>query len=303
MKIFELFDKPKADVESRPFKGSEEYSAVKQIGDVYIRFLARRESTPKSFAMAHGMTTNHEWMVMFTAESGDESGGSTTYDLTGAGNEFKVFQFVMECFRSFIKEYDPEFISFESKVKEASRVSLYERMIKRLASDYVVKKKDSPFNSPYNRNSSFTYELFAKRLKPMGGLHEDQATHKKYKGGELHYNWKDDLEDEEFEGYIPKGYSKRVLELGGIYADEPGKGLGDKMMKDFLASPVAKEAELIFLDPVPNLGKNHGSKDSEEQQIRRLQAFYRRYGFKNNPKSNRMWLVQKGAIPDSKLPT
>ncbi len=299
MKIFELFDKPKADVESRPFKGSEEFGVSKTIDGRVIVFKATKEVVAKSFAMIHGLTDQAEWIVQFT----DNTVGDSTYDKTGKGNEFKVFQFVMDGLRTFIKEYDPEFISFESKIREPSRVKLYDRMVKRLASDYNVVRKDGAFNSPHNGNSSKEYRLFAKRLKPMGGLHEDQATHKKYKGGELHYNWKDDLEDEEFEGYIPKGYSKRVLELGGIYADEPGKGLGDKMMKDFLASPVAKEAELIFLDPVPNLGKNHGSKDSEEQQIRRLQAFYRRYGFKNNPKSNRMWLVQKGTIPDSKLPT
>ena len=299
MKIFELFDKPKTGPDTPTFKGSEQYSAGKQIGDLEIRFLAERESVSKSYAMIHGLTKPYVWIVQFSGNDG----GEDTFDITGKGNEFKVFQFVMDCFRSFIAEYDPEYISFESKIKDGSRVSLYERMIKRLASDYIVQKRDSPFNSPHNRNSSFTYNLFAKRLKPMDGLHESQSEHKKYKGGELHYNWKDDLEDEEFEGYIPKGYSKRVLELGGVYADEPGKGLGDKMMKDFLASPAAKEAELIFLDPVPNLGKNHGSKDSEEQQIRRLQAFYRRYGFKNRPGSNRMWLVQKGKIPDSKLPT
>jgi hypothetical protein len=127
--------------------------------------------------------------------------------------------------------------------------------------------------------------------------------HKETEEGSLTYGWKTDLEEEEEKGYIPKGYSKKVLELGGIYANDPGKGQGDKLMKLFLASPEAKKAELIFLDPFPGLGKNYSSKMSDEEQIRRLQAFYRKYGFRNNPKANRMWLVQKGSIPDEKLPT
>lgn len=150
--------------------------------------------------------------------------------------------------------------------------------------------------------------LTAKVERALGlreNLNEDEENfrHVENKDGELTYGWKSDLEDEEQRGYIPKGYKKRVLELGGIYASKPGKGQGDKLMKLFLASPEAQEAELIFLDPVPGLGANFKSKMSETEQVRRLQAFYRRYGFKNNPKANRMWLVKKGSIPDNKLPT
>ena len=124
--------------------------------------------------------------------------------------------------------------------------------------------------------------------------------------GEMVYGWKSvkELNDEEDEGYIPDRYTK-VLELGGIYANEPGKGQGDKLMKRFLSSPEAKKAELIFLDPVPGLGKNFKSVRSEEQQVNDLVRFYKRYGFRHNPKSatKRMWLVKKGEIPDNRLPT
>ena len=130
-----------------------------------------------------------------------------------------------------------------------------------------------------------------------------ESIHKESEDGSLVYSWKDDLEDEESRGYIPKGYKKRVLELGGIYANSPGIGQGDRLMKQFLNSPEAIEAELIFLDPVPGIGANFDSKMSNLEQVRRLKAFYRKYGFRNNPKSDRMWLVQKGSIPDDKLPT
>ena len=122
--------------------------------------------------------------------------------------------------------------------------------------------------------------------------------HKEYPEGSLTYRWRADLPPR----YIPSGYTN-VLELGGIFANTQGEGQGDTLMKIFLSSPEAKQAELIFLDPVPNLGSNYDSSDSETMQIRRLQAFYRRYGFRNNPKATRMWLVQKGSIPTDKLPS
>ena len=149
------------------------------------------------------------------------------------------------------------------------------------------------------------YAIVMSRVQRALGLREalnEDFKHVDNEDGELTYGWKTDLEDEEKPGYIPTGYSKKVLELGGIFAATPGKGQGDKLMKLFLASPEAKKAELIFLDPVPGIGGNFNSKMSDTEQVRRLQAFYRRYGFRNKPGSNRMWLVKKGSIPDGKLP-
>ena len=123
--------------------------------------------------------------------------------------------------------------------------------------------------------------------------------------GSLEYGWKSDLEDEEEEGYIPAGYSKRVLELQLIKVKDPGKGHGDELMKAFLNTPEAKKAELIFLDPVPGIGANHDASESEEEQVDRLVKFYKRYGFRHNPRAatKRMWLVQKGELSDTELPT
>jgi hypothetical protein len=120
--------------------------------------------------------------------------------------------------------------------------------------------------------------------------------------GMLYADWKKDLAEEEDEDYLPSGYDyNKVLELGIISATEIGKGYGDRLMKEFLVSPVAKKAELIFLDPVPNVLESTAV--PEHVQIAKLAKFYEKHGFRRNPKSNRMWLVQKGSIPTNKLPT
>ena len=144
------------------------------------------------------------------------------------------------------------------------------------------------------------------KLSELIPLFEDK-TFKDDENGSLVYGWKNrkDLCDEEGnKNYIPVGYTK-ILELGGIYANEPGKGQGDRLMKHFLASAEAEKAELIFLDPVPGLGKNWGSSKTEADQIAALIRFYKRYGFQHNPRSatKRMWLVKKGNIDVDKLPT
>lgn len=147
------------------------------------------------------------------------------------------------------------------------------------------------------------YGLVMSRVQKSLGLREEKEFTDD-ENGSLVYGWKSvkDLTDEEGKGYVPSGYTK-ILELGGIYANEPGKGQGDKLMKHFLASKMAQDAELIFLDPVHGLGRNFHSEKSEEEQIKDLIRFYTRYGFRKNPKSNRMWLVKKGEIATNKLPT
>ena len=120
--------------------------------------------------------------------------------------------------------------------------------------------------------------------------------------GLLSANWKTDLADEESDAYLPKGYSyNKVLELELIRASAIGKGHGDALMREFLASPVAAKAELIMLDPVPNVFDE--SEVPEQTQIKKLHAFYAKHGFRHSPRSNRMWLVRKGHIDTHNLPT
>jgi hypothetical protein len=72
-------------------------------------------------------------------------------------------------------------------------------------------------------------------------------------------------------------------------------------MNKFLSSPIAKKAELIFLDPSPSLGKFEGLPEGEV--FDKLFRFYRKFGFEAKRPGNRMWKVQKGTIPLLDLPT
>lgn len=147
------------------------------------------------------------------------------------------------------------------------------------------------------------YAIVTSKTKRALGLNEAQEIEHGDLGS-IVYGWKDadELRDEEDNPrYLPMGV-ERVLELGGLYANEPGKGQGTELMKWFLSTPEAQEADAIFLDPVPGLGANFKSNIPELEQIRRLQAFYRRFGFRNNPKGSRMWLFPNKKITDDKLP-
>lgn len=122
--------------------------------------------------------------------------------------------------------------------------------------------------------------------------------------GKLVANWKTDLAEEEHDDYLPPGYHyNKVLELSSIAASTVGAGYGKSLMNEFLTSPVTKRAELIFLDPTPYQGEFFGSNLPDHVQVERLQKFYRQFGFRNNPIGDRMWLVLKGKIDTSDLPT
>lgn len=126
----------------------------------------------------------------------------------------------------------------------------------------------------------------------------------KNKHGTLSASWKSRAELNSEEGssnYIPKGYSK-ILELSMVEAKELGKGHGDALMREFLASPAVSEAQLVFLDPNPYNGLFADTKLSDEKQMDLLMRFYAKYGFRNRPRSRRMWLVRHGTIEDSELP-
>lgn len=129
----------------------------------------------------------------------------------------------------------------------------------------------------------------------------------------LSYKWNRDLLDEEDEDYLPVGYDpKKVLELevisvyGKSKGSPEGMGYGTEIMKKFLASPAAQKAELIFLDLNPHTGEEYvagGNVKRQEEIMDKLETFYKKFGFRNNSKHRRMWLVRKGTIPDNELPS
>lgn len=277
MKLFELFDK--TDDLGHVAALSQEFHAFKDIGGRRMRFSA-------------GLTGD-TWEVEFAEVSGDEVSDDenvSQHGMTGKGHEIEVMSFVMSCFRHFIEKYKPMHLEFEAKSSEQSRVSLYRRMLKRFAKDYFVRE----FDVGMGRAEKYkTFDLTRKSITE--GQIKDET-------GYIKWNWKSDLADEEGPEYLPSGYSQKVLELSIIETKEQGKGHGEQLMKKFLASADAKKAELIFLDPNPHEGANWGT-SNEEETIARLQKFYRRFGFRNRPGHARMWLVQKGQIPDNRLPT
>jgi hypothetical protein len=126
--------------------------------------------------------------------------------------------------------------------------------------------------------------------------------------GRIHFAWKkkSELEDEEHEGYLPEGINK-ILELEVIQATAIGQGHGKILMKQFLDSAQAKSADAIYLDlnpyTPPTSGKSPklGSFDTDEV-LRKLEKFYKQFGFRNNAPLRRMWIFKK-PIPDSELPS
>ena len=75
------------------------------------------------------------WQVVFTGQTA--SGFDTTL-ATGQGDELKVFATVISIMKKFVKDSKPLSIIFSAKT--GSRSNLYDRMIKKFATGYTVKK-------------------------------------------------------------------------------------------------------------------------------------------------------------------
>ena len=71
------------------------------------------------------------WYVSFAIEN--------NHDLTGSGDEFRIFATVVSAIREFIARVQPGILTFVSAKSDASRTPLYQRMVNRLTSgtDYV----------------------------------------------------------------------------------------------------------------------------------------------------------------------
>lgn len=132
MILQELFDK--MDDLGHEVGLSEEYHVFKEIGGRRIRFTA-------------GMVKAGHWEVEFAESNpsddyGRDEATQSQHGMTGKGHEFEVMSFVMSCLVKFIGKYKPNRIEFEAKSADESRVSLYKRMLKRYASDYIVREFD-----------------------------------------------------------------------------------------------------------------------------------------------------------------
>ena len=140
MILLELFNtKIKAEVEQDDGEG---YQVTANIGDRDISFYSEIYSRDdKTVCYIEFMEVNKQ--------------GKNTYTLTKSGKEFEVFAFVKQCMEHIIKKHKPDFITFSSKSEEASRISLYKKMI-RLAKGYKLSTK--PINRD-NKHSEIVFSL------------------------------------------------------------------------------------------------------------------------------------------------
>lgn len=94
--------------------------------------------------------------------------------------------------------------------------------------------------------------------------------------GYMHFDWAKDFGDQ---SYIPATASHdKVLELHSL---QPKPGRFKALMKDFLATQEAGQADMIYIDPAPG----------EEEQ-------YKAAGFRSKSKDDkRLWLIKKGSPP------
>ena len=139
MKLLELFDTKHDGVVDN---GPDYFAVTKTIGDRVIEFYAEKDRA---------------WEVTF-AQRDDE--GRPIYAMTGDGDEVKLLSFIMHAFQDFVKAKQPKRIEFSSKSSEASRISLYKRLIKRFAKDYYVQEFPK-----VGMGSQEKYDVFTLTLK------------------------------------------------------------------------------------------------------------------------------------------
>lgn len=71
-------------------------------------------------------------------------------DITGGGEQFRIFATVIKIFKDFVDRYNPEVVDFEARKSQDgnsrnSRINLYTRMVKKLATSegYKFEIRDS----------------------------------------------------------------------------------------------------------------------------------------------------------------
>lgn len=123
---------------------ASEYDAEAKIGDRTISFLATKEND----LVDDDLKRRTMWLVEFSEQKEGPAkfasqGTRTyhTYKLTGSGKEFAVFAFVKQCMEKLIEKHHPEIIKFTAEKEDGgNRAEVYEKMIKRFAKGYELKK-------------------------------------------------------------------------------------------------------------------------------------------------------------------
>lgn len=130
MFIAELFE-PGKNYEWQ-FRGSEEAMADFKVGNIPYRFYAYTDSS-----------TPGSWEVEFKNNTRDKPMGRTAkFGLTGTGNAAEVMATVSDIMREFLQQYKGSVKAITFTADEASRKSLYMRMVKRLLPDWDLTVHD-----------------------------------------------------------------------------------------------------------------------------------------------------------------
>lgn len=94
--------------------------------------------------------------------------------MTGDGDEVKVLSFIAQAFQDFVKAKQPKRIEFSSKSSEASRISLYKRLIKRFAKDYYVQEFPKVGMGSQEKYDVFTLTLKEDEMPGSKSLHSSE---------------------------------------------------------------------------------------------------------------------------------
>lgn len=120
--------------------------------------------------------------------------------------------------------------------------------------------------------------------------------------GIIKYDWKTDLEQEEFEGYLPDNVTN-VLELKYIKVNIQGQGQGKKLFDQLKKTKEYKVADAVFIDPNPDQGDIQSTDLTYNNIMKKLNKIYKSWGFINNPKAERLWIFKDKSIKGKDIPT
>jgi hypothetical protein len=90
------------------------------------------------------------WDAGFSQNLGTRENPKWSTLITGKGDEYRIFGTIMKIMSDFIKEYQPEMITFTAEKSEGDRNRLYDKMVKRhvpAGYEYDISHNSSDYRS------------------------------------------------------------------------------------------------------------------------------------------------------------
>jgi hypothetical protein len=84
----------------------------------------------------------NDWEVIFVERKKNGDRLSTKVELTGSGDEFRVFGTVIEIIKYFLESVIPDSLYFTAEKSEGSRAKLYQKIVDKLATGKWQKEVD-----------------------------------------------------------------------------------------------------------------------------------------------------------------